>query len=428
MSDFSVFYQEANNMAELENGGTNKQVANSNVHEGANIYEDEINLIDYFLVFWKRKWFIFLASVLPPLIIGLVIFFLPKSYELTYVYDLDDYTRDEARHDVGNWNLDEKSYNVFVSRFYSDENLNNIASKFQENGYNELAKSMTNAGSNLNGLQKLVKFKPVPSYVDLSKAKVTDPEQLEQIRKLTAQLLNVTIVGRPKNKLLKIASVVRDNIEQVVPIYSIQWQIINTVNGYRSKMGGIERSKFNIELNLKRNKAVLAKLKEIKVEVSAKSENNVTLQFDVGGRSEYLPLGYQIRAAEAKIIELEESIRENTEKYNYYKNLLDLNEKLSAELEKSAPSYYTIQQYHLFLTKLIVDYESEELKDYLASYIKAIENRISTSVPISENPKISSVAKGTAKKSGIAFVIALMISVFAAFLLEGLKNSRAQTS
>ena len=105
-----------------------------------------------------------------------------------------------------------------------------------------------------------------------------------------------------------------------------------------------------------------------------------------------------------------------------------MNEKLSAELEKSAPSYYTIQQYHLFLTKLIVDYESEELKDYLASYIKGIENRISTSSPVSENPQISPVAKGIAKRSGLVFAIALMMSIFAAFLLEGLKKSQPQVS
>jgi hypothetical protein len=392
---------------------------------------------------------------LPTLIVAISLYLWPKSYEVTYVYDVrddvknnvrydvgndvgddtrdevrydvgndvGDDTRDEVRYDVGNWNLDEKGYNIFVSRFYSEENLNKIANKLRENSFNEYAKSVINTTSNLNDLQKIVKFEPVPSYIDLSKVKITDAEQLKQIRKLKAQLLNVTITGKPKDKLFKIASVFRDNIEEVVPVYCIQREVANTINGYRAKMGDIERSKFNIELNLKRNKAIFAKLKEMEVEVSAKSEDNVTLQFDVGGRSEYLPLGCQIRAAEAKIIELEESIRGNTEKYNYYKNLLVLNKKMFAELKKNVSSYYSMQQYHLFLTKLIDDYESEELKDYLASYIKGIENRISTSVPISESPTISPVAKGTAKKSAVVFSIFLMISVFAVFLLEGLKQN-----
>jgi len=77
-----------------------------------------------------------------------------------------------------------------------------------------------------------------------------------------------------------------------------------------------------------------------------------------------------------------------------------------------------------YLTELVVSYETKELKDYLASYIKRIENRISISTPVSENPKMYSIAKGTVKKSGLVFVVALMISIFVSFLLEGLKKAR----
>ena len=127
-------------------------------------------------------------------------------------------------------------------------------------------------------------------------------------------------------------------------------------------------------------------------------------------------------------MELEEQVEINKGQYNYYKDLLALSERLSVELKSSISSYYTIQQFHSLLTKLIDNYKAEELKDYLASYIKRIENRISASVPITENPKISSIGKGTVKKSAIIFAIALMISVFAAFLLEGLGKSQAKPS
>ncbi len=60
----------------------------------------------------------------------------------------------------------------------------------------------------------------------------------------------------------------------------------------------------------------------------------------------------------------------------------------------------------------------------MASYIKKIENRISVSAPVSKNPKIYSIAKGTIKKSAIVFAIASMLSVFAAFLLEGFKQNK----
>ena len=142
----------------------------------------------------------------------------------------------------------------------------------------------------------------------------------------------------------------------------------------------------------------------------------------------YLPIESQIQTAESKIIQLEEIIKENEEKYKYYKNLLDLNEKLFAEVQNKALSGYTIQQFRLFLLESVKEVEKEELKDYLSSYAKRIENRIAASIPVTENPGTYAVSKGTAKKSAIVFVIALMISVFAAFLLEGLKKSHAQAS
>ena len=62
------------------------------------------------------------------------------------------------------------------------------------------------------------------------------------------------------------------------------------------------------------------------------------------------------------------------------------------------------------------------------SYIKRIENKIANVVPLVEKPKIYSIAKGTVKKSAIVFVVAFMMSVFASFLLEGLKKRQVQAS
>ncbi len=420
-------------MTDSRNDITNEQAVLPMDPQENNVCEDEINLIDYFLVLWKYKWFVLLGSILPTLIVGLVLFFMPNRYEITYVYDVQGNVRgdvrDGVRDGISGWDLNEKNFSVFVSSFYSEENSNKIINKLRKNRLNEYGELLSNS----NGLLELLKFEPVPSYIDLSKVEITDPEQLEQFRKLTAQLLNVTIIGRskigrPKERLIKMASVVRENIEEVMPMYSIQREVINTINEYRAKMGDIEKSRFDIELDLKRNKAVLAKLKEIEVGVLDKTEDNVTLQFDVGSNSEYLPLKYQVQAAESQLIYLEKQIVMNEANYEYYKNLLALNEKLAEELTSNISSYYTIQQFHSYLTELVASYETKELKDYLASYIKGIENRISVSVPVLENPKIYSIAKGTAKKSGIVFVIALMISVFVAFLGEGLKKIQAQVS
>ncbi|MGB2808463.1 MAG: Wzz/FepE/Etk N-terminal domain-containing protein, partial [Sedimentisphaerales bacterium] len=263
-------------MANLENGTSGSQPVPNDVPKSPG-FEDEINLIDYFRVLWQYKWLIVLGSVLPALIVGLAFFFSPRSYEVTYVYD------------VSEWNLNEKNYNILINRFYSEENLNKIINKLRENGLNEHAELIRNAGNSLGALKNLLKFEPVPSYIDLSKVKVTEPERLVQIRKLTAQLLNMTIVGNPKEDLLKIASVVSGNLENVVPVYWAEEQLNATIRRHRARMADIEENRFELELALKTNGTILTKLKNIRAGTSDKTEGRITLQFDVGGRSEYLP-------------------------------------------------------------------------------------------------------------------------------------------
>ena len=58
-----------------------------NIMEKVNTYKDEIDLIDYFRVLWKRKYFIVLFAVLPALIVFLIFIFSPKDYTITYIYD-----------------------------------------------------------------------------------------------------------------------------------------------------------------------------------------------------------------------------------------------------------------------------------------------------------------------------------------------------
>ncbi len=434
-------------MENLQDGSSNKQAPDNNVQQEANIYEDEINLIDYCIVLWKWKWLILVSSILPTLVVGLTLFYSPRDYKVTYVYDLRSDLRSDLRNDlrndlrsdlrndlrsdlrddISNWNLTEKNYHVLISRFYSEENLTKITNKLRENSLNEYA-VLLGSGNSPEALGGLLKIEPVPSYIDLSKINLAEAGQLDSLRNLKAQLLKMTITGKPKEDLPKISSVIRDNFENIMHVYTVKDQLNAAARGLRAKIAAIEENRADLELVLKTNKAVLAKLKNIKTKTSDKRESNIALQFDISGKTEYLPIEYQIQAAESKTIQLEEQIVADEETYNRYKDLLALNKKLLAELKNKMSSYYTSQQFQSFLTALVNSYESKALKDYLNSYIKRIENRISASVPVSENPKISSIAKGTVKKIAIVFAIALMLSMFAAFLLEGLKKSQAQLS
>ncbi len=399
-------------MASLEKDGLNETAAGSDVQGDVNIYEDEINLMDYFLVLWKRKWFILLASVLPVLVVGLVMFLWPRDYKISYIY---------------NTGLGEKAFRVLEDKFYSAENLEKLSQKLKAEGLNEYAGKITGIGT-AGGLREFVSFEVSPLYFDaIEPSRAKDMEELEKIQQAKGTLLIMQVKAQSKEHIREIALVCRNNFEQIIPLYSVREELNSKIVGFKGGMASIEEARYTLNQQLERKKTTLEKLKKTGSQSSDKLPSDVTLQFNnVGADSAFLPLAYQVQAAETQIINLQEQIMANKEKYEYDTALLGLNEKLFSHVEKLIPSYYTLGQFRVFLTETLSEYkeDQQQLQDYLNAYIKRVENKIATAMPLVEKPKVYSIAKGTVKKSGIVFVIALMMSVFGAFFLEGLKRSQ----
>lgn len=399
-----------------ENDGSKRQTIGKNVQEKADVYEDGIKLIDYFRVLWKWKYFIFLVTVLPPLIVGITLFLSPRNYRVTYVYDVSGTDLD----------LNGKAYNILLSRFYSEENLSKLTDKLRKNGLEKYAQQLSNSN---NRSKKSVELEISPPFLDTSKLNITDPDQLNKIRNVKALFLNVNVtVTSELEDIYKVSSVIRNNIEDVIPVYIAQEELLACSRGHNSQLAVIEGGKFDLELALKNNNEVLAGLKNINSGDWGNKQENVTLQFNVGGQGQYLPLSYQIQCAESKKVELEENIKITEEKYKYYKDLLDLDNKILAELDNKLSSDYTMKQFQLFLVELAGSSEKQPLKDYLNSYIRRIENRMSANKPVTEKPEICPIARKTVKKSALVFAVALMLSVFVAFLLEGCRENQLWTS
>jgi hypothetical protein len=370
--------------------------------------EDEINLMDYFIVLWKRKWFIFLASVLPALVVGLTMFHGPRNYKISYTYN------------VG---LNEKAFKTLEDRFYSAENLEKFVEKLQEDGFEKHAKKLAETG-----LKKFVSFEISPSYFEAIKpSKAKNLNELQKFQEAKGSLLVMQIGAQSKENIRGIASVCRKNFEQIIPLYSEIHTLNNEIIIFKGKMAGIEEARYTLSLQLERKKFTMEKLKNFSSEGLSKLPSGIVLQFDSGV---YLPLPYQIQAAEIQIINLEEQIRTNKENYDYYVGLLKLNEKLFSHAKKIMLSHSTLEQFRSFLITTLSEYKenNRQLLDYLKAYIKRIENKIANVMPLIEKPMVYPVAKGTVKKSAIVFVMALMMSVFAAFLFEGIKKIKTQTS
>jgi hypothetical protein len=315
---------------------------------------------------------------------------------------------------------------VLLDRFYSEENMARIAGDLGKKGLTDCAAVVSRARDRTD-LEKFVTFEALPPYVDASQTKVTDPEKLQQLRQMEANLLRLTITARPKSAIPAIASAVRDNFENVVSVYGVAEAVKDVSRSYKMRMARIEQGRFDLELLMNKNKSILEGLSHPQAQISGEKNSKVLLQFDVGDKTEYLPREYQIQAIESKIVELQESLNTDKQRHRYYGELLALNDKILAELTRGRSSGYTIQQFHSFLEGLAGKSESSGLNDYLNSYIRKIENRISVGAPVTQQPRVYPVAKGTLKKSAVAFSVCLMISVFAVFLTEGLQKSRRET-
>jgi hypothetical protein len=376
----------------------------------ADTSEDEIDLIDYFRILWKRKYFIVLGSVLPALIVFLIFTFSPKDYKITYIYDtlLDkeppkllssEFESTKDLYPLSAQSADkllEKNRRILIDKFYSEENLDKLAARLRENGFDKYAQG-------------------------ISKTQI----QLE----ISDALLTMTIIGRPKEDMQKISSIVRDDFEKIIPIYSVREDLSSSIAGFKTEMADIKEKSFSLELELERKRAILKKMKNLQPSDPNKIPVGIILQINnISRNSEYLPLAYQIQATDANIITIEETIKANQQKYDYYNNLTSLTEKLFDEIKNKTSSYYTIQEFHSFLANMMDGYAENELADYLNAYTKRLENMVSINTPVIEKPSVYQIPKGAVKKSAVSFAVFLMITTLIAFLLEAVQQKQAPTS
>jgi hypothetical protein len=376
----------------------------------ADTSEDEIDLIDYFRILWKWKYFIVLGSVLPALIVFLIFTFSPKDYKITYIYDtlLDkeppkllssEFESTKDLYPLSAQSADkllEKNRRILIDKFYSEENLDKLAARLRENGFDKYAQG-------------------------ISKTQI----QLE----ISDALLTMTIIGRPKEDMQKISSIVRDDFEKIIPIYSVREDLSSSIAGFKTEMADIKEKSFSLELELERKRAILKKMKNLQPSDPNKIPGGIILQINnISRNSEYLPLAYQIQATDANIITIEETIKANQQKYDYYNNLTSLTEKLFDEIKNKTSSYYTIQEFHSFLANMMDGYAENELADYLNAYTKRLENMVSINTPVIEKPSVYQIPKGAVKKSAVSFAVFLMITTLIAFLLEAVQQKQAPTS
>lgn len=358
-------------------------------------------ILRYFHVLWKHRFLVVGGTLAPALLIGAVLYFWPKKYTVTFVYERP---------------LAESEYNVFLRRFYSSENLAKIVEQLKSSGVGEYAKQLEEAQTEAE-LGQLIGFAVSPGYP--RRLQTTDPETSELISAFEARLLYVYITGDSRKDMEAISTAVTDNIEDMLPVYEIRNALKESIQEYKVLAAEIEDNRFGESLELAKEKEKLERLTGLSETETGADADNVVLQFtDVRESQEFLPLPYQVRAVQSKIIELEESLQSDHEKYAYYLKIIGLNDQLLGVVEASILKPYTVGQFLTYLDGQLAACKDEALCDYLKSYTRKTQNLILVNTRAGEQPVVYPVSKGVAKRTVLAAVVMFMVTSFVAVILE----------
>jgi len=392
----------------------------------------------YLRLLWDRRWLILGGAILPALLVGVILSLCPRRYVATFVYERP---------------LAEREYNVLQQRFYSQENLDKIAVRLREQGLTAYVQKLEQVRAQ-QSFERLIRFEVAPMYP--RRLQTTDPCTSEKISAFKAKLLSIKVVGDSEEEVAGVSAVVTSNFESILPLYDVRNHLRESLQKLRDDAAKIEGDRFTLSLDVQKEKAKLEKLQALQNSPGEAASGNFTLQFNVettpplfpvvrvatpkgadlqellGGGADkkdvygFLPLSYQIRAAQVKIIDVQETLASDTEKYNFYLQVLDLDNRLLAKLEGSLLTYYTAQQYLGFLGEQLLACKDQAVADHLKSYVRKTENLVQVNTRAGEKPVVYPMSKGVVKNSALTFIVFLMVAMFAAVLLEHGRARRRQ--
>jgi hypothetical protein len=366
-------------------------------------------ILHFVRLLWGRKLLIISGSLLPALLIALLLWLWPRKYTATFVYERP---------------LAESEYHVLLRQFFSAENLDKIYGRLQEKGLTEYAEKLAKTQT-ATSLEKWIQFTVSPVYP--RRLQTTDPTTSERISAFQAHLLSIEIGGDSRPDVPMIAAVITENFENVLPIYQVRNDLKESIRRFKMQAAEIEDNRFSLSLELEKERATLEKLNALESSASETTQGNMVLQFtDIQNSREFLPLSYQVRAVQSKIIDLEGTLSSNEEKYNYYLRVLELNDRLLGKVEESILVHYTVQQFLEFLGEQLLACEDKAAADYLKSYIRKTENLALVNTRAGENPVVYPVAKHVIRRGTLSLVVLLMITVFIAVALEYRHERRGQ--
>ncbi len=360
-------------------------------------------VVRYVCLLWRHRVLLLGGSLLPAVLVALILYVWPPKYAATFFYERP---------------LAESEYDVLLRRFHSQENLDKMIDCLRERGLTGFVQRLERARTR-QSFEKLIRFDVSPMYP--KRLQTTDPCTSEKISEFRTKLLSVKILGGSEAEVAGASAVVTGNIESVLPLYDIRNYLKETIAQLRDDTAKIEGDRFKLTADLQKEQAKLEKLKTIQTPPAETAPASVVLQFSNAEKSiGYLPLSYQVPAVQAKVVDLQETLTNNTGRYNFYLQMLEIDSQLLAKIEENLLTYHTAQEYLDYLREQLRAYQDKDqtVGDHLKSYLRKMENLAQVNTRAGERPVVHPVSRHVGSYSALAFLLSWMAASFVAVLGE----------
>lgn len=377
-------------------------------------------LLETFVAVIRKRWpWILLGSVLSGVVIGVATWLLPNHFSTSYLYSYTQPTRSQ--------------FGLLKAHLLSDINLRRTITALRAEGLDKYASGLETAWqSSWNEFEKFLSISPSPPFPRPVKTKQRSATDLKSLKSLQSEFVTLTISRCPSVEgLSKIAPIIRHNVESLLDYHSISTDLKSKQLELKEKISTLEVQTFELELSLKRNKAILAGLQKITTEGSTSKERPYVIQIDVKSGADVLilPVEYQKEIVASRIVNSKEALAENETRRHHLTKLFGLWEKCRSEIEQKGDVFACmLSQYRNFLKELALQTKDPRLGHELASHIAFTDTLSDVNRPITDHPKIVGTHRKPVPAAVVGFLAGLLISILCVFLFESVNSGKVRPS
>lgn len=369
---------------------------------------ENTTIYDYFYIVIKHKFLILACAIVAVVVAAAAFKLMFQRYSINYTYN--------------KWDTTYFNYELFLDRFYSEENIDWLINQLRKAGCDDYASRLEDSReSGRTEIFKYINFRIWPENLQNMKLEFLSMDNIRELADFPVRMMRVGIINGKNQELKTVGEIVRNNVENRLPLYNLNDSIVTAMIGFRHEMSQIQRSRQVSLMEIEKEQAILEKLSKIPNDIDAQPNNTgIMLQMDLSEQSDFMPLEYQKRAAQARIINKQEQMNLNKSEEEYYRHLLELYSKILSIVSNGNQTDISLNELVEKITELQLKSTNNITQDHLNAFLRDIEIVIARSTPATQTPKLQRTG-GFNKVLILSLAIGILGGIMASFVLEGIK-------